>query len=68
MKDKKESTEMTKEEFDRMYEEYEYQLEGERENAIYEDNLRIEELEIDRKIKELQERGERIRISRRFAH
>jgi hypothetical protein len=51
-----------------MYEDYEYQLDGERENAIYEDNLRIEELEIDRKIKELQERGERIRISRRFAH
>ncbi len=55
MKDKKESTELTKEELNRMHEDYEYQLDGERENAIYEAELDIKELELERKIKELEE-------------
>ena len=59
-----EEKELTEEELDGLYGEYLFQLEGDRLNAIYEAELDLKELELERKIKELEE----LRRSRRLVY
>jgi len=53
--------ELTEEELNRLYGEYEFQEECDRDRAVYEAELDIKELELERKIKEL----EKLKRSRR---
>ncbi|MBA7547887.1 hypothetical protein ES705_40328 [subsurface metagenome] len=59
-----EEKELAEEEFDRLYGECLFQLESDRLDAIYEAELDIKELELERKIKEL----EKLRRSRRLVY
>ncbi len=56
--------ELTEEEFNRLYGEYEFQEECDRDRAVYEAELDIKELELEREIKELEE----LRRSRRLVY